>query len=89
MKKPLAWVTDHAVLRYIERKLGIDVEAARLEIGHIVDKAVEAGAGAAVIDGCRYVMDGRIIITVTPVKSVPLRHGRARRQRDLPDGGGE
>jgi hypothetical protein len=80
VKKPVAHVTDHAVLRYLERVKGIDVEAVRLEVGHVVDRAVEMGAGAAIIDGVRYVLNERTIVTVTPVKMVPLR-GRARRTR--------
>ena len=80
MKKPLAHVTDHAVLRYLQRVKGIDIEGARLELGHVVDKAVEAGAGAAVIDGIRYVLDEITVITCTPVKMVPLR-GRSMRRR--------
>lgn len=77
MKKPLAHVTDHAVLRYLQRVKGIDIEGARLELGHVVDKA---GAGAAVIDGIRYVLDDITVITCTPVKMVPLR-GRSMRRR--------
>lgn len=80
MKKPQAHVTDHAVLRYLERVKGLDIEAARLELGHLVDHAIEVGAGAAVIDGIRYVLDGPTIITCSPVKMIPLR-GRANRRR--------
>ena len=80
MKKPLAHVTDHAVLRYLERVKGIDIEAVRLELGHVVDRAVEKGAKGAIIDGIRYVLDGPTIITCTFVKEVPLR-GRSNRRR--------
>ena len=84
MKKPVAYVTDHAVLRYLQRVKGIDVDAARLELGHVVDRAIEAGAGATVIDGIRYVLDEITVITCTPKKMVPLR-GRANRRRDQGD----
>lgn len=80
MKKPMAHVSDHAVLRYLERVHGVDVGAARQELGALVDTAVTAGAGAVVIDGTRYVLSGRAVITCSPVKSVPLR-GRAPRRR--------
>lgn len=80
MKKPLAHVTDHAVLRYLERVKGLDIDAVRLELGHVVDRAVELGAGAAVIDGIRYVLSGATIVTCTEVKTMPLRTGRLRRK---------
>lgn len=81
MKKPLAHVTDHAVLRYLERVKGIDVDEIRNELGRVVDKAVGLGAGAAIIDGIRYILDGQTIITCTEVKEAPLR-GRANRRRE-------
>lgn len=80
MKKPLAYVTDHALLRHLERVQGIDVEAIRLELGHLVDKAIEAGAKATVSEGMRYVLIEDRLVSCVPVKSIPLR-GRARRRR--------
>lgn len=81
MKKPVAHVTDHAVLRYLERAKGMDIAAIRDELGHIVDKAIEMGAGAAVVDGVKYVLDGRTIVTAALAREVPLR-GRSMRRRD-------
>jgi hypothetical protein len=80
VKKPLAHVTDHAVLRHVERVLGIDVEAIRAELGHKVDAAVEAGAAATVAEGIRYVLVENRLVSCVPVKSVPKR-GRANRRR--------
>ena len=81
MKKPLAHVTDHAVLRYLERVKGLDIDAIRLELGHVVDRAIELGAGAAVVDGVKYVLNEKTVVTCTEVKSIPLR-GRANRRRE-------
>lgn len=81
MKKPLAHVTDHAVLRYLERVKGVDIDAVRDELGRVVDRAIELGAGAAVVDGVKYVLNDRTIVTCTEVKQVPLR-GRAMRRRE-------
>jgi len=39
VKKPLAHVTDHAVLRYLERVKGVDIDAVRDELGRVVDRA--------------------------------------------------
>ena len=38
MKKPVAHVTDHAVLRYLQRVKGIDIEAASVEIVRAVER---------------------------------------------------
>lgn len=84
MKKPRAHVTDHAVLRHLERVQRIDVEQVRLELGHIVDAAVKAGAKATVADGIRYILIEDRLISCVPVKSRPLR-GRSRRGRAARD----
>lgn len=80
MKKPVAHVTDHATLRYLERVKGIDVEAARRELGQKVDAALEAGAAATISDGIRYVLVEDRLVSCTPVKSTPQR-GRSNRRR--------
>lgn len=81
MKKPVANVSDHAVLRYIERVLCVDVEALRAQIGQRVDKmrAVELGASAVISEGWRYVVvNGCVVTVVAPVSTVnhPPRRGR-------------
>lgn len=81
MKKPLAYVTDHAVLRHLQRVQGIDVEAVRRELGFKVDAAIEAGAAATVSNGIRYVLVENRLVSCTPVKSTPMRDGRKRRRR--------
>lgn len=78
MKKSIAHVTDHAVLRHLERTHGIDVEAIRAELGHRVDAAVKAGAAATVAEGIRYVLLENTLVSCVPVKSLPQR-GRANR----------
>lgn len=83
MKKPVAYVTDHAVLRHLERVEGIDIEAVRLELGHKVDAAIEAGATATVSNGIRYVLVEDRLVSCTPVKSVHLRDGRKRRRQRI------
>lgn len=80
MKKPLAYVTDHAVLRYLERVRGVDVEAVRCELGQKVGGALEAGASATIVNGFRYVLVEGALVSCVPVKSTPP-HGRANRRR--------
>lgn len=58
-------VSDHAVLRYIERKLGIDIEAIRAEIASPTTiAAIKAGALSVVSEGFRYVIRGNRIVSV-------------------------
>lgn len=54
-------VTDHAVVRYLEREIGIDIESIRDTIAHKVDsiasrKLIKFGGGSR----CRIKVDGRI-----------------------------
>lgn len=77
MKKSLVRVSDHAVVRYLERGLCIDIEGLRRRIGRQADKAAAAGASAIIIGGLRYrVVDG-CLITVEPTGT----RGRRRRQK--------
>lgn len=71
MKRPRVHVTEHALLRYLERVMGVDVAALRIEIARAVDRAAEAGARAVCIGNHRYVLDFRadgapIVVTVEP-----------------------
>ena len=72
MKKPLTNVSDHAVLRYLERVCGIDIEAIRIGIGRRVDDAARAGACAVHIDGFVYRIEHRNVVTVKPRNFTPL-----------------
>lgn len=87
MKKPLIPVTDHAVIRYLERVLHINIEAHRREIGRRVDRAAELGAAAVVLDGHRYIITDGAVTTIMFASKPNLRTGRVRRER--PDGGAE
>jgi len=57
-------VTDHAVVRYLERLYGFDFENIRNEI--LSDKmlgAMNFGASGLKVDGGRFVLDGKKVIT--------------------------
>lgn len=64
-------VSDHALLRYMERRFGIDVDGFRqlliAEAGDILD----TGARAAVVNGLVFVVNpsGNILTTVKPARS--------------------
>lgn len=71
MKKPRHTVTDHAVLRYLQRAHGVDVEAIRRDLGRRVDTAVGRMAfdgpidcSAAHLDGMTVIIRRGVIVTV-------------------------
>lgn len=77
-------VSDHAVLRYLQRVLHIDVEAHRDEIARIVALAEDyEGATAVTKDGYRYCLRNKTVTTVIPIHQPARRTARCdRRQHD-------
>ncbi|SDQ17845.1 hypothetical protein [Pseudovibrio sp. Tun.PSC04-5.I4] len=57
-------VTDHAVLRYLERVLDIDVQMVRRHIYRETENALQVGAKGLRRDGVRYVLEGGAVVTV-------------------------
>ena len=58
-------VTDHAVLRSIERKAGIDVDGLRKQIGDSLTPP--ANGKYPLLPGLRTVVKNNIVVTVEPV----------------------
>lgn len=86
MKKPLHPVTDHAVLRYLERAKGVDVEAVRRELGRRVEAACaeHSGMSAAIIDGIRFVISAEgVVVTAYPQHQAERGRG-GRKARGKP-----
>jgi hypothetical protein len=84
MKKPRVRVTDHAVVRFLERVGGVDVEALRQGIARAVDEAARMGASAVTIDGFRYALEqddqGPVVVTVHErSQDTPIRRSGRRR----------
>lgn len=68
MKKPNVPVTDHAVIRYLERVQGFDVEAVRREIRRKVSLVLEHPTATGIlIDGFRYVLAQGAVISIIDV----------------------
>lgn len=65
MKKPRHPASDHAVIRYLERVKGMDIDAVRREIGRVVDQGLEAGACGVISNGFEYRIEGGCVVTVT------------------------
>ena len=63
-------VSDHAVLRYLERVGGFEIDMLRQAIAARVDTAAQAGASGVVIDGFTYLIrtdaQGPVVVTVMP-----------------------
>lgn len=74
-------VTDHALVRYLERVHGVDVSGLRKRIGRIVHKAVLHGAAGVRINGVSYRLDGNHVITIRPKHPTKQRRNRKIRSR--------
>lgn len=61
---PRPHVTDHAVLRFLERVHGVDVEAARRHIAGRCTNGNSKGAVGVLADGVRYVIRNSCVVTV-------------------------
>jgi hypothetical protein len=73
MNLPPIRVTDHAVLRYLERALGLDVEGMRVKIAALCQDACDAGALSIKTHGAVFVFEGRAVVTVLPEGGRPKR----------------
>lgn len=67
-------ISDHAVVRYLERGLGFHVETVRWAIEHVCREAVEAGASSIRVGGLTYMIQGE---TVTTIIDAPRRNQKA------------
>jgi hypothetical protein len=80
MKKPRLRVSDHCVLRYLERVGGFDVERLRREIGQRCDAAAAVGACGVKIGGMSFRIkdsaDGPVVTTVLDEDWFPRNHQR-------------
>lgn len=74
-----ARVSDHAVLRYLERVKGVDIEAIRREIlSETVLAAIKIGCRAVEIEGHKFTIVDGCITTCLPAGANGFSHGRAR-----------
>ena len=58
-------VTDHAVLRYLERVHGVDVATVRASIAATCERGADAGASSVRLNKVRFVLRGRMVVTTT------------------------
>ena len=74
-------VSDHAVLRYLERRHGVDIEAIRLHLAGRAINAARLGAVSVQIENVRLIMrdnltvGGRTQVAVVTVGTMEMRRG--------------
>jgi hypothetical protein len=73
-------VTDHAVLRWLERVHGFEVEHLREHIASLTRDAINLGATSIQIDGFLYTLDPtkRAVITIFTPEQRKNRHDHLR-----------
>jgi hypothetical protein len=84
MVKPVR-ITDHALIRYLERVKGVDVEALRREIAQVVARGHELGASAVRTDGFTYRIEAGRVVTIHPQCRPSLRFGSRPRMHERRD----
>lgn len=86
-KEPIR-VTDHAVLRYLERAMGLNVEIVREHILQVCADAAAFGAVCVRAEGFRFEIVENRIVTVAPDGVAPSKISRARASRRMRDEAG-
>jgi hypothetical protein len=79
-------VTDHAIVRYLERAKGVDIEAIRLHIWKTCEGAVKIGATCLRAEGVKFEFTNGKVITVAPDGLLPSKISRAASQRKMQQG---
>jgi hypothetical protein len=79
MTKPVSLpVTDHAVIRYCERVLGMDMEGVRQHIWDTCSASIAIGATSLRAEGARFEFVSGRVITVVPDGVLPTQTSRER-----------
>lgn len=81
-------VSDHAVLRYLERRHGVDIEAVRRHLAGRAMNAAELGAVALHTENVMLFLrdtdigHGRVLVTVSTVVTKSMRRGLGVERND-------
>ena len=73
MAKTRIPVSDHAVLRYLERVCAIDTDAIRQRIHRDVRQAAANGASGVTVNGIRYRLRDGVVVTVIVPSAAPRK----------------
>lgn len=74
-------VTDHALIRYLERALGVDTEGLRRRIARAARPGAEKGADAIIVDGVRFCLSDHTVTTVTGPAGRKCKRGLRAKSR--------
>lgn len=80
-KKDPIRVTEHAVLRYLERAMGFNIDAVRQHIAETCSGPAGIGAVCVRSEGLRFEIVNNTVTTITPDRVAPSMTGRERNQR--------
>lgn len=69
-------ITDHAMLRYLERVVGFDFSGFRDTLERRLQPAIDAGAGVAKIDDTTFIISDNRVVTVLPEGGRPKKADR-------------
>lgn len=81
VKREPVRVSDHAVLRYLERAMGFDIDLVRRHIAGICDGPAGVGAVCVRSEGLRFEISNNAVTTVVPDRQNPSNTTRERNQR--------
>ena len=83
MKSRPETVTDHALVRYLERVYGVDVQSLRRRIAGATHAARAAGASSVKVDGVRYIIskEGRVLTVHGSYATMSKRAARWKAKR--------
>jgi hypothetical protein len=76
-------VSDHAVLRYLERGMGLNIEIVREHIAALCASPAAFGAIAVRAEGLRFELASNVVTTVRPDSQGPGATSRARAQAKI------
>lgn len=83
MRKGRIPVSDHAVIRYLERVKGMDIEAVRDEISGLCQRGYERGASGVIIHSLEFVLKEGSVVAVLPVHAPRPGASRPPRHREI------
>ncbi|MCI5075571.1 hypothetical protein [Oricola sp.] len=76
-RKPQIRVSDHAIVRWLQRECGWDIEALRTTIGECCERGAAAGAPVVIVGSVKFVIEDNVVVT-TLDKTMRPRKPRAR-----------
>lgn len=76
-----ARVSDHAVIRYLERVNGFDFEPVRERIRKAAQVVLDVGASSITVDGVSFILNEFDLVVTTLDKRPPYMRGKVKKIR--------